>query len=88
MEIHPEEFIGAELRVIEAKNKSLEGIEGKIIDETKKTFKIRTQGGKQADKTKTTKTVLKEGAVFMINNHRIIGADIAQRPDERIKLRR
>jgi RNase P/RNase MRP subunit p29 len=88
MDTHPEEFIGAELKVITAKNKSLEGIKGKIIDETKKTFKIRTQGDKSTKTIITTKIVLKEGAVFIINNHHIIGADIAQRPDERIKLRR
>lgn len=88
MVIHPEEFIGEELTVIRANNKSLEGIKGKIIDETKKTFKIRTQGGRSTEKAKMTRTILKEGAVFMINNHHITGADIAQRPDERIKLRR
>ena len=36
------EFIGEKIKIISASNKSLIGMEGKIIDETKNTFKVKT----------------------------------------------
>jgi ribonuclease P protein subunit POP4 len=79
MDHHPEEFIGSELRVIDARNKSLVGLAGKIIDETKKSFVIRA-GTEE-------KTILKAGASFMINNQSLRGDDLAQRPEDRVKKR-
>ncbi len=77
-ESHPEEFIGSEVIIIRSMNKSLENIKGKIIDETKNTFKILT-------KEKEEKIVLKKGTVFMIKNKQVNGDNILQRPEERIK---
>ena len=77
---YSEEFIGTKIRVVQARNKSLEGITGRIIDETKNTFKILTD--KQEEKT-----LLKQGAVFMINKNRIIGKNFLHRPEERIKAK-
>ena len=37
-----QEYIGLDITIIESKNKSLIGLKGKIIDETKNTFKIKT----------------------------------------------
>ena len=75
---HPEEFTGKELVVKTAKNKSLEGLKGKIIGETKKTFTIRTQDS-------GAKTILKEGCTFTINGKTVEGETIALRPEDRIK---
>ena len=79
--IHAAEFIGAKIKVMNATNKSLQGLEGSIIDETKNSFKIKNS--KQEEKT-----VLKKGAVFMINNNIIKGDEIIKRPEERIKLKK
>ncbi len=79
--IYAAEFIGAKIKVMDATNKSLQGLEGSIIDETKNSFKIKNS--KQEEKT-----VLKKGAVFMINNNTIKGDEIIKRPEERIKLKK
>ena len=60
---HSVEFIGAKIRVISSANKCLEGLEGSIIDETKNTLRIR-------DRCDEEKTLLKQGAVFLINNQK------------------
>ncbi len=77
---HPEEFIGGKIRVLHAKNKSLEHVKGRIIDETKNAFEVLTDNDDE-------KTVLKQGAVFMINNNEVKGDDILHRPEERTKLK-
>ena len=81
MMIHSVEFIGAQIKVIKAANKSLEGMEGSIVDETKSTFKIISTKNQE-------KTLLKKGAVFLISDQRINGDDILRRPEERIKLKK
>lgn len=45
-------MIGAHVHITKAKNKSIVGIQGTIIDESKHTIKINTQHG--------TKTIIKE----------------------------
>jgi RNase P/RNase MRP subunit p29 len=77
MNYYPEEFIGSQLRVIEAQNKCEEGLAGKIIDETKKTITIIRNGEK--------KKIFKQGTTFLINSKLIRGELILQRPEERIK---
>lgn len=77
---YSEEFIGTQIEVVQARNKSLEGVKGRIIDETKHTFKIITN-------KKEEKTLLKQEAVFMINKHKIMGKDLLHRPEERIKAK-
>lgn len=79
MHYHPEEFIGSELKVIKASNKSLEGLTGKIIDETKKSFRIMTPNGE--------KRILKQGTKLTINGKELQGDALSQRPEERIKKR-
>jgi RNase P/RNase MRP subunit p29 len=78
---HQEEFIGRELQVKQAKNKSLEGLKGMIINETKKTFTIRTNNSEE-------KQIPKKECKFMISGSEINGSDIDFRPEERIKNRR
>ena len=76
------EIIGKNIEIIESKNKSNNGLKGKIIDETKNTIKIKTKQGE--------KTLIKKNITFKMesNNNAIInGAEIHAAPEERIKLR-
>ena len=69
-----EEFIGKD---IQAKR---ENIKGKIIDETKSTFTVKT--------TKGEKKILKKGNTFTFqpDGIEIKGDDIIVRPEDRIKF--
>ncbi|MSR85804.1 ribonuclease P protein component 1 [Candidatus Woesearchaeota archaeon] len=75
------EFIGLDVVVVDAENKTLIGIKGEIVDETKNTFVIETEHGE--------KSVLKKGASFQVsvqNQDIIIKGDIlVGRPEDRIK---
>ena len=55
-------LIGKTVTIVEAKNKSLEGKQGLVIDETKHTFTIRTPANKQNDnkQTHTDITIIKD----------------------------
>ncbi|MBU1201692.1 MAG: ribonuclease P protein subunit [Nanoarchaeota archaeon] len=74
-----EEYIGSEIEITKSKNKTLEGLKGVVIDETKNTFKIKTQN--------KTRTVLKKISTFKINEREIIGEQIVKRPHDRIKIK-
>jgi ribonuclease P protein subunit POP4 len=73
-----DEIIGCEIKVIDALNKSLVGIRGKAVDETKNTITVETTSGE--------KKILKEQAKFEINGIIIDGKSLAKRPEERIKV--
>ena len=72
-------FIGLTIKVKEAKNKTLLGVEGKVIDETKNTLVVETAKG--------TKTLLKRGVVFYVKEKGMVikGKDIMEKPEERIR---
>jgi len=76
-----EELIGLETEVLEAKNKSLQGLKGRIIDETKFTFKLETARG--------IKTILKEQVTLKLphkgKNLAVQGKLLIGRPYERLK---
>lgn len=74
-----EEYIGSEVEVVQTQNNTLTGLKGKIIDETKNTFKIKTR--------KSTKIVLKQGNTFKINKKIIKGNDVVKKPQDRIKIK-
>ncbi len=78
-----EDWIGREVKIVCAKNKSYLGIVGNVIDETKHFLIIRTPN-------KVLKMV-KNGSVFELswNNRkvRVKGADIEVAPEERLKLK-
>ncbi len=80
--IFNQELVGADCEVTGAKNASLRGIKGRIVDETKNTITIKTGKGK--------KTLLKKQVTIMaeINNRkfRIEGAEIDARPEDRAKV--
>lgn len=82
-EIIKKELIGSNALVVDSKNKSNIGIEGKIIDETKNTIVIRE------NKSNKKKKLFKENIKIEIEkeNEKIIieGKGLVGRPKERIK---
>ena len=82
-DILTKEFIGSQLKVVDSKNKANIGIKGKIVDETKYTFRIETEKGR--------KMLLKKNIVAEIcykeKTYTIKGEKITKRPHERISLR-
>lgn len=97
--IRKHELIGYPIEIIDAKNKTLVGIKGTIVDETKNTFKIKTKLQK--------KTIIKDQITFIIKikdktqkhkrfsgskkskgffrKYKIKGKSLAKRPEERLK---
>lgn len=79
--LHMHELIGQDVRVMDATDHGLVGLVGKIVDETKNTFKIETS---QRDKI-----VQKQGCVLTtkIGNKEVIieASKLRFRPEDRIK---
>lgn len=75
------ELIGLDVKVIESENHFNKGIKGKIIDETKNMFIIKTK--------ETRKKIIKDQCVFEFKekNIQINGKSLSTRPEERIKQR-
>jgi len=77
------ELIGLNMKIIESENKFNKGIKGKIIDETKNMFEIKTK--------ETRKKIIKDQCVFefIIKGEKIQidGKSLTKRPEERIKQR-
>lgn len=75
------ELIGLKTKIIEAKNRSEIGLEGKIIDETKNMIVIETKKGE--------KKILKKYAKFRIwletETVDVSGDVLVGRPEERLK---
>jgi len=71
------EFIGLRVRIIEATDKSLVGLQGEIIDETKNMLIIESQG--------KIKKVAKDIAKFEIEGTIVDGKKIKYRPEDRIR---
>ncbi len=70
------ELIGLECKVLRAKNKSQEGLKGKIVDETMKNIII------------DGKTIPKSGSIFRIKLDKTVEVDgnfLVARPEDRIK---
>ena len=73
-----EEFIGAEIDVIDSPNRELVGIKGTAVDETRNTLTIRTEKG--------IRKLIKKEITFRINGSiTVVGKDINFRPEDRIK---
>ena len=70
-------FIGKDLRVISAANNTYENVFGKIVDETKNSFIVKTE--------RSNKVVLKNKTIFEIDDVTITGDSIKGRPDQRIR---
>jgi len=76
-----EELIGLTIRIIDSKNKTLIGKEGKIVNETKNTITIRRKNKE--------KMLLKNQIKFVIKNSTnkevIDGSLLKYKPEHRIK---
>jgi ribonuclease P protein subunit POP4 len=74
-----EELIGLFITIQDAKNKSLIGIRGKVIDETQHTLTIRADGeNKKVIKDQVTLTIPEKGV-------KVKGSLLKARPEDRIK---
>lgn len=79
------ELIGLKVEVFNSTNKSLIGINGKIIDETKKTLKLETDKDEE-------KLIPKDVSIFHFtlpdgSRVEIDGKILVNRPEDRIKKR-
>jgi len=75
------ELIGREVTVYEAKNPSMNNMNGKIVDETRNTIRIQTKKGiKTVMKKTVTLDIVSEGKKIRIQGEKIVG-----KPEERIK---
>ena len=78
------ELIGLKAQVLESSNKSQQGIEGLVVDETKNLIAIETPGG--------IKRIQKKDAsfIFVLPGHekvKVSGNRLLARPEERVKLK-
>ena len=75
------ELIGLEVEVVEASNKSLVGLKGLIVDETKNTLSIEGEGFlKKVIKSQVIINILFQGQTFQIDGKVLVG-----RPEDRLK---
>lgn len=78
-----DEFIGKEAEIVRSRNKQLLGLKGKIVDETRNSFKMLVN----KRNFREFKIILKTGNTFMIGKKLFDGAKIMKRPEDRIKLK-
>ncbi len=74
------EIIGLQCEVVDAKNRSLVGITGRVVDETMKTFVIDEDKRKRIAKQGTTFKIALGGKKLIVN-----GGILVARPEDRIK---
>ena len=72
-----EEFLGKCVTIERHSDCNIIGMSGVVVDETRETVVIETNGLK--------KIVIKRPAKFMFENGEIVGSKIAYRPQDRIK---
>ena len=75
--IYPHELIGEEVTIVKAKNPSNQGLQGKVVNETKFTLQIDVKG--------LIKTVFKKDIVLKIKDQLLMGVELTKRPEDRIK---
>lgn len=75
----PGELIGEEIEVIHSKNRSMLGMKGRIVDETKTTLVL--------EKKEARKVLFKSGITIQLlrTGRVIVGTSIMRRPEERLK---
>ena len=76
-DIRRHELIGLRVKITNASNPTLVGLEGEVVDETKNTLKIRTKSG--------VKQVLKSVCTFDLTGTKVNGSDLVGRPEDRLK---
>ena len=78
------ELIGLQIEIIESKNKSLEGLKGKIINETKNMLVINTKNGiKKIIKSEVKMRLKINDKKFDVDGNILVG-----RPEDRVKRMR
>ena len=76
-------WIGLEIAVVEARNKSLVGLKGKVVDESKEMLTVQTATGeKKVVKEQARFQVYDQDKQFLVDGKLLVG-----RPEERIKKR-
>ena len=78
-----DEFIGENVEILNSNNRQLIGLTGKIVDETRDSFKVLVN----KRNFKEFKMIFKRGNVFKIGNLTVQGIKIAKKPEDRIKLK-
>lgn len=81
MLIIKDELIGKNIKVTQANNKTLQGLQGKIVDETKCLLIIATAHGVKRVLKKHISFAVQEGSTWYVLN----GALVAKRPHERLQ---
>ena len=76
-DIRRHELIGLPVKITQARNPTLVGLEGEVVDETKNTLKIRTGA--------VVRQVLKSICTFEFSGVRVTGSEIVGRPEDRLK---
>ena len=78
-----DEFIGEQVEIVSSSNRQFLGLTGKIVDETRDSFKILVN----KRNFKEFKVIFKKGNTFKIGGFMVQGIKIAKRPEDRIKLK-
>lgn len=78
-----DEFIGNDVEILQSTNRQLIGLHGKIVDETKSSFKVLVHNKNYNE----LKMIFKKDAIFKINKLRVDGNKIIKRSEDRIKLK-
>lgn len=71
------ELIGSEIEVIDAKNETLKGIKGKVVDETRNTITIETK--------EKRKVLIKDQVTIKWKEKIVKGKNLLARPEDRLK---
>ncbi len=72
-----DELIGKKIKIIESNNKSLVGMKGIVVNESKNILSVEVDG--------EVKKIVKDLCVFDIEGRKVSGKEIAKRPEERLK---
>lgn len=78
-----DEFVGEQVEILGSNNRQLVGLTGKIVDESRDSFKVLVN----KRNSKEFKMIFKKGSTFKIGGLTVQGAKIAKRPEDRIKLK-
>jgi RNase P/RNase MRP subunit p29 len=78
-----DEFIGEQVEILSSNNRQLIGLTGKIVDETRDSFKVLVN----KRNFKEFKMIFKKGNTFKIGGMTVQGTRIAKKPEDRIKLK-
>ncbi|WP_457613298.1 ribonuclease P protein component 1 [Methanocaldococcus sp.] len=79
------ELIGLDVEIIDAKNRSMIGITGKVVDETRNTLKIEKKDGREV-------IIPKDTAIFVFHlkncKVKVNGRLLVGRPEDRLKKKK